>query len=302
MSRVTVGVDAGGTSTVAAFARDGVLVRTASGEASNPSSRGVGPAARTIAQTIEAGLEGARPDAIFVGAAGAGRESVARDIEAALRERFSGASVRVCDDAYIALRAVVPAGDGLVLIAGTGSIAYAERAGRGYRAGGYGYLFGDDGSGFAIGSAAIKLLLRSYEGRAARDAFLETLERELGACSTLDVLQCVYGDPHPVMRVAALAPLVVAAAGSGERAASRIVQTAAHEAAELVKALAKRAELAGTEAPIVFAGGLLQSNSMLSYLLETRLRNDLPTMPIHKGAVEPHLGALAAAERLLTAS
>ncbi|MGZ3507109.1 MAG: BadF/BadG/BcrA/BcrD ATPase family protein [Vulcanimicrobiaceae bacterium] len=295
---VTVGVDAGGTSTVAALARDGKFVRTHEGPAANASSRGIERASETIAQAVLAVLDGASPSAIVVGAAGAARDQVARGIEQALQARFRHARVCVRNDASIALRAVVPEGDGIVLIAGTGSIAYAERGAESFRSGGFGYLLGDEGSGFAIGQAAIKILLRSYDGRVPRDAFIESIERELRIAGALEALQQIYADPHPVARIASLAPLVLDAANSGDRAATKILQTAALELAELVRAVVRSAALGGSSAPIVFAGGLLRRNSMLTYLLETRLQNDFPHMPIRKDAIEPYVGALHAADRL----
>jgi glucosamine kinase len=299
MRRVVVGVDAGGTSTLAALAQDGKCVRTHTGPAANPSSRGIVAASDVIAQTITDALTNVLPQAIFVGAAGAGREEVAQAMAQALRSRFSGVRIAVRDDAYIALRAVVPSGDGLVLIAGTGSVAYAEHAGIPYRAGGYGYLLGDEGSGFAIGSAAIRLLLRSYDERAPRDAFTGGIAARLEAKSAMDVLARVYGNPDAVTLIASLAPVVLEAANGGDRSANKIVQTAALELAETVRTLAKRSGLIETEAPIVFAGGLLQRNSLLTYLLETRLRNELPSMPIRKEPIEPYMGAIAEAEKLL---
>ena len=299
MSRIVVGVDAGGTSTLAALAEDGRLLRTHEGLAANSSSRGVEAASDTIAQTITAALDGGIPAAIFVGAAGAGREEVARSIEDALGSRFPGARIAVRDDACIALRAVVPSGDGLVLIAGTGSATYAEHDGVGYRAGGYGYLLGDEGSGFAIGSSAIRLLLRAYDERGPRDAFTEEIAARLEATCAMDVLARVYGNPYAVTLIASLAPVVLELANGGDRSANKILQTAALELADTVRSLAKRSGLIDTDAPIVFAGGLLRENSLLTYLLETRLRNELPSMPIHKEHVEPYVGALAEAEKLL---
>jgi N-acetylglucosamine kinase-like BadF-type ATPase len=299
MPEVLVGVDAGGTGTVAAVATD-ERVHTHLGPPANASSLGARCAGETIAETILTALDGALPDAVFVGAAGAGRESVASEIEETIRERFPRARVRVRDDAHIALRASVPEGPGAVLICGTGSMALAENGNVAVRCGGYGFLVGDDGSGYAIGAAAIKLLLRHYDGRGPRDAFVDAVEGALDVRSLDEALERVYGAPNAVAQIARLAPLVVDAAGSGERSANKIVQAAALELSELVKTAVKRADLAQTEVPIVFSGGLLETNSMLTYLLETRLQNDFPNAHLRKERVEPYRGALAAAARLLT--
>lgn len=299
MPSIAVGVDAGGTKTAVAYSLDRECKGVWYGEAANATVGGPERAANAIAQTIELALDGARPNAIFVGAAGAGRDRVAESLRDLLGSRFTGARIEVRDDAYIALRAAVPAGDGTVLLAGTGSIAYAEKDGRGFRAGGYGYLLGDAGSGFGIGSAAISWLLSAYDGRKPRDAFVEELEAALEVRSLHETLQKFYGAEAPVPAIAAVAPLVLDLASRGDRSASKIVQAAAAELTELVKTAVKSAGLAASDAPIAFVGGLLRTSGLLTYLIETRLLNDFPAMPILKDNPESYTGALGAAERLL---
>lgn len=270
-------------------------------EGANASVRGEERAAATIADAVERSLDGASPHAIFVGAAGASRQEVRNAIETALRSRYAAARIQVRDDAYIALRAAVPEGDGVVAIAGTGSIAYAQHGPDGYRCGGYGYLIGDDGSGFAIGSAAIGYVLRSYDGRVQRDDLVQAIEAHLNARDLESVLQAVYRSEYPVAAIAGAARVVLDAAQAGERSATKIVQGAALALSDLVKSVIKRAGLTGAQAPIVLAGGLLQANSLLTYLVETRLLNEHPAMPVSKLSAEPCLGALSEAERLLKA-
>ena len=295
--RVAVGVDAGGTSTVAAVSLDGRHERKTEGSAANASSKGVAQAGTIVADVVFAALNGLQPDAIYVGAAGAGRPGVAEALEHILTQRFPAAAICVRDDAHIALRAGVPQGDGSVLVAGTGSIAYAEVGAGRFRSGGYGYLVGDDGSGYSLGAAAIKHVLRAYDGRVPRDGLVDDIEAAFHANDPMQILERVYGEPDAVTRIASLAPLVLRSANSGGRQAARMVQQAALDLAELLKALIRRAA-PPADAPIVFAGGLLRENSMLTYLLESRLQNDLPAMPILKSGKEPALCAMALAERL----
>ncbi len=299
MSRIAVGVDAGGSKSAVTYSLDGERKGVWYGNSANATVRGAERASDTLAGTIELALDGALPDAIFVGAAGAGRARVAEMLHDALAARFAGARVEIRDDAYSALRAAVPQGDGAVVISGTGAIAYAERDGAGFRSGGYGYLFGDGGSGFGIGAAAVDRLLRAYDGRAPRDAFAKELETAFAVSSLHETLQKVYGDPSPARAVAAVAPVVLDLAGRGDRTAGKIVQQAAAELADLLMAAIVSAGLAGSDAPIAFSGGSLGSSSLLTYLLETRLFNDFPNMPILKDNPEPCAGALCAAERLL---
>jgi len=299
MPSITVGVDAGGSKTAVVHAIDGEPSRIEICDGANASIGGIEVAAGIIAQAIERSLDGAIPHAIFVGAAGASRPQVRQTIESVLRSRYAGAKVQVRDDAYVALRAAVPDGDGVVVVAGTGSIAYAQHGERGFRCGGYGYLLGDDGSGFAIGSAAIAHLLRCYDGRVPRDELAAALEEYLHATDLESALQNVYRSDRPVNAVASAARLVMEVAQAGGRSATRIVQQAAQGLGDLVKSVIARAELTGAHVPIVLAGGLLRSSSLLTYLLETRLLNEYPNMTVRKDAVEPCMGALAQAQRLL---
>ena len=98
--------------------------------------------------------------------------------------------------------------------------------------------------------------------------------------------------------IASVAPIVIEHADAGDRSATKIVQAAALELFELVRAIARASAAAGRELPLVFAGGLLRENSMLTYLLEMRVANELPHVRVIKGGPEAHVGALAAARRL----
>jgi N-acetylglucosamine kinase-like BadF-type ATPase len=251
-------------------------VRT--GDAANPRTAGIEGAAERIAATVRSGLRGEMFDALTVGAAGAGDPLVASALEAALRRFFPNGSIGVRDDAEIALRAAVLDGDAAVLIAGTGSIAYAQIGGKAHRSGGYGYLLGDEGSGFSIGRAALAAMLRWYDGRAAHAELFDAIAARLQIADAQALLGRVYSEGDPVPTIASVAPLVLDRAGAGERLAAKIVQTAALELVDLLKSLAQRAGFAARELPLVFCGGLFSENSLLSYLVETRLLADLPLL------------------------
>jgi N-acetylglucosamine kinase-like BadF-type ATPase len=294
---VLVGVDAGGSSLDCAVDRDGVTTDV-HGDAANVRTSGVKGAAERIAATVESALRGAAFDALAVGAAGAGDAAVARALEATLRDYFQHGAIAVYDDAEIALRAGVPQGDGAVLIAGTGSIAYARVGEEAYRVGGYGYLLGDDGSGFAIGRAALAQMLRWYDGRVAHSELFDAIAARLQVADAQALLGRVYGEPNMVTGIAGLAPLVLNRAGASERVATKIVQGAAHELVELIKSLVHRAQLGTRELPLVFAGGLLSENSLLTYLVETRLLADMPLLQPVKSPPPPVRGALELARRI----
>lgn len=297
-----VGVDAGGSSTVAL----GSNGRRAQAGPANLNAQGVDAAVTAIATAVaEAAGEGTRVAALYVGAAGAGRASAARALEAALRLRFPDANVAVEHDARIALRAAIPEGPGAVVVAGTGSLAYAENGALSARVGGAGFLLGDEGSGFAIGLSAVRLLARALDGREPLDETARLAQRALGIETRDDLLERVYGREREgaldVARIAALAPSVIAFAGKGNRASRQIVERAARDLAELGAAVIGQAELAGGAPRVALVGGLLRETSLLTSLLETALVHAVPGCAIVRGAraCEPERAALAFALALV---
>ncbi|MDB5094676.1 MAG: ATPase, BadF/BadG/BcrA/BcrD type [Candidatus Eremiobacteraeota bacterium] len=299
---ICVGVDAGGTSTVAALSEDGEFRRVERGPGANATTLGVDDAADAVIGTIRAVLAGAKPTAIHVGAAGSGRPRIAAALRDDIASAFPHAHVAVGDDAAIALRGAIPHGDGAVLIAGTGSVAYAEHGDRMQRVGGLGYLAGDEGSGFWIGMQAVKLYGRVLDGRAQRDETTDLAARALGVSDRDGLLDALYDAPLKPAQIAALAPSIIAFAGKGNRASTKIVQQAASELGDLLKSVLRTSGLLEATPQIALSGGLLEENSLLTFLLETRLNGDVPGVTIVKGKGDAARGALRLAERAAEAA
>lgn len=294
---ICVGVDAGGTSTAVAVSRDGAFAGEARGKPANATTIGIDDAGDAIVTAIREALRGERPDAIHVGAAGAGRVRVRDGLRELLESAFPQARVAVGGDAAIALRAAIPDVDGAVLIAGTGSVAYAERGESAALVGGLGFLAGDEGSAYWIGMQAVMLYGRVLDGRARRDETSDLVARALDAPDRERYLAALYDAAPKPAAIAALAPSIVAFAGKGNRASTKIVQQAAQELAELVKAALRATELLQASPHVAFAGGLLRENSLLTFLIETRLQGDVPGIAIVKNGDDPARGALRLAER-----
>jgi len=295
---ICVGVDAGGTSTVAAASRDGTLVREVRKPGANATTIGTDDAADVIITAIREVLQGETPDAIYAGAAGAGRERVAAELQEMIAIAFRDVRVVIGDDAAIAFRAAVPEGDGAVLVAGTGSTAYAEHGERAQRVGGLGYLAGDEGSAFWIGMQAVRLYGRVLDGRANRDETTDLVARVLEAPDRERYIEALYDEPMKPAKIASLAPSIIAFAGKGNRASTKIVQQAAQELGDLVKSALRAVDLLGASPRIALAGGLFRENSLLTFLIEQRLTGDVAGGVIVKGGDEPVRGALRLAERL----
>jgi N-acetylglucosamine kinase-like BadF-type ATPase len=274
-----VGVDAGGSRTIAAMARGPQLVRTVEAKPANPNVVGLDDAAQVVANAIESVLAGACADAIVAGIAGAGSENVQDRLRGCLETRFPGVPIAVTHDARIALRAVVHADDGIVLIAGTGSIAYAEVDGSSLFAGGYGYLLGDRGSGYAIGAAGL---------------------REQVDAGDRELLARLYRLPSPVVEIAGHARIVLEQAADGDAYALRIVHEAAEDLLELIASIVEKCGRPGL--PLAFAGGLLRERNALSQRLEQRIAEEWLDVTVVDERAEPFAGALALARELAAVS
>ncbi len=298
--QLVVGVDAGGTSTAVACSGGGTADAAYRGGPANASSQGTVAAAAAIVAAVRACAGDRTPDAVFVAAAGAGRDAVADGLHAALARAFGAPTrVRVEDDTRVALRAAIPSGPGIVLVAGTGSVAYAETDDARVRVGGAGYLLGDEGSAFAIGMAAVRALARAYDGRVREDESHALAARALGATDRASLFAAIYDAPLDVARIAALAPAIVAFAGKGNRTSTKIVQGAAQQLSDLVRAAVVQAGLVDASPAIAFAGGLLRENSLLTFLLETRVTNETPGCHVVRVREEPEVVALAMARAML---
>jgi glucosamine kinase len=295
---VAVGVDAGGTTTRVVVSENGARAGAAEGRGANPTSLGIDDAADAILSVARKALERRRPSAIVVGAAGAGRRSVAASLEALIGSAFPDCRVSIGDDAGIALRAAIPAGPGIVLIAGTGSIAYAENGALQARVGGLGYLAGDEGSAFAMGMAAVRLYGRVLDGRAKADETTGLVARLLGAQDRDAYLGALYDTLLVPKSIAALAAGIVTLAGEGNRASTKIVQQAGSDLGDLVKSAARGADLIESLPTVALTGGLFAENSLLSFLLESRIIVDLPGASILRGGDGAVVGALRLAELL----
>jgi N-acetylglucosamine kinase len=166
----------------------------------------------------------------------------------------------VTNDAVISLAGATTTGQGIVTIAGTGSIAFGRNpAGRTARAGGWGYIFGDEGGGFDIARQAARAVLRLEEGWGPPTVLRETLLGATGSESANQMLHRFYTGEWPRSRVATLARLVDGAAVEGDSVALGILRGAARELATLAGAV--REELWALEAQleIAYIGGVFQS-------------------------------------------
>jgi N-acetylglucosamine kinase-like BadF-type ATPase len=188
------------------------------------------------------------------------------DKEPILREMLRARALIVTTDAPIALSGATGGEPGIITIAGTGSIAFGRnRAGKTARAGGWGYVFGDEGGGFDIARQALRAALRSEEGWGAPTSLLPRLLEAAGAASANDLLHRFYTPEFPRSRVATFARLVDEEAARGDTAALEILRHAAEELARLAAAVRERLFAPGEPAQVAYIGGVFRSRTLLEH-------------------------------------
>ncbi|MGH7512404.1 MAG: N-acetylglucosamine kinase [Gemmatimonadales bacterium] len=281
MTRILIGADVGGSKTAVGVS-DGeqVLARADGVGAAIRPGRALASAA-VIAEVVRRALAGAgrlSGDVLYIGAAGAGREPERDELRKALRGENLAPTVVVSTDIEIALAAVFDEGPGIVVSAGTGSVAVGrDRAGKQHRIGGYGWQMGDEGSGYAIGRAALGAVSRAADGRSPRTALSE---RVLAASrsDSFDALIRWAAGASPA-EVAALAPHVLDVAAHGDPLAQGICDYAARELTQLAVCLVPVMDLQ-LPVGVALTGGLLSADGPLRRSVLARLREDTNLAPI----------------------
>ncbi len=167
---------------------------------------------------------------------GEGAESSAA-IEGAVRTAAGAHPFSLVNDVESAWAAGLGMQDGIVIIAGTGSIAYGVNGDRSMRCGGWDYELGDEGSGGWLGKELLRAFTRQSDGREPAGAILELVRRELGLANDFEIIGFAQEAMGDRSRISALAPLVSEAARQGDPSALRILERAAQEEAELVAAI-----------------------------------------------------------------
>lgn len=287
---ICVGVDGGGSGSRARAAAPGgeVLAEVEGGPAA-VASGSPDAAARRVEELVRRVLEaaGSAPPAAALCAAlaGAGREEPRAAVEEALSGSGVARIVHVETDAAAAHRdAYGTDGDGILLVAGTGSVALARGSGRTARAGGWGPLLGDEGGGYDLSRRALRAVARAADGRAPATELSGRLPREAGTDTLRDLVAWSAGADR--REIAALAPVVLEVADGGDPTAARLAAEAAASLSASVLA-ARRRCAPGPPSRVALSGGLLAEDAApLRERIEDRLRAlGLEVLPGHATAL-----------------
>ncbi len=302
MRKLFLGVDGGQSSTTALIGDEtGRVLGSGSAGPCNHTGASEGrlKLARTVRECVAAACESAGIDFANVHFATAcfGMSGGPEDKREVLAEIISSEWLEITHDGQIALSGAMAGEPGIIIIAGTGSFAFGRNAdGKSARAGGWGYIFGDEGGGFDIVRQAVRAALRFEEGWGPATALREILIGAAHASSVNDLLHRFYTLEWPRSRVAALSNLVDTAAIENDPVAREILFDATGQLARLTTAVARRLwpEAGGDRARVAYIGGIFRSRLVLDryrFLIEKAGYASVPP------AFGPTAGALLEAYR-----
>lgn len=298
-----LGIDGGGSKTTCAVGDEvSILAKVTTGP-SNITRVGEGRAREALQKAIREACATARiaPQKVqraCIGAAGAAREENAGAVYNIVAEIISG-EIEVVGDMQIARAAAFGEEPGVIVIAGTGSIAYGRDArGKTARAGGWGFTVSDEGSAHWIGAAAVSALLRvadqSEDGQATAEDSL--LFGEMKAAWGLRSVDELATAASATSRFARLFPAILAAADAGDALAQRVLAQAGRELAQLATIVVRRL-FAGSNGNrpavlLAMAGGVFRHSPTVREVFRDELLKLDPSLEVNPQVVDPVLGAL----------
>ncbi|GAC1499696.1 MAG: BadF/BadG/BcrA/BcrD ATPase family protein [Vulcanimicrobiaceae bacterium] len=305
--RLYAGIDGGQSSTTAVIAGDaGTVLGT--GRAGPADEVGAGPQSTRTHDAFGAALESALSQAGLP--ATSSFESVTAALsgyDGRIRGRMPSVNAKtfhIVHDSVAAHAGAFAGTPGVVVIGGTGSVAYGTNdSGESVRLGGWGYLFGDAGSGFWIGRRSLERAMRD-EDAGLRGTLSAELLRYYGRGSLHEIARAFYGGDIERRKIAAFAPRAFALARQGESDAREIVRQAADALAALAALCARRlhgkVRVIGYPVPVAFAGGLTADAGFLE-AIQRQLRARLPEAHWRKPQEGGAYGALLLAYRMASA-
>jgi len=302
-------IDGGGTRTSAWLAdSEGKIRSRVEAGPSNPLKVGLRAAEREILKACRTALRqvgfragGTRTPgasllrAVCAGIAGVDRQSVHRPLLAWMRRHIPARRFLLTSDAAIALAAAVQKGPGIIVIAGTGSIACARGdGGKLLRAGGWGLPYDDQGSGYELGRQAVAAALEAFDGRGPATLLLDKIRQHLHLKTITEVVSRRL-EPQ---QIAALFPLVIAAASEGDLVALHLCEHAGRDLALLAAALLRRTDWLARAVPVITTGGVFKSSAVVRRAFVRQLQRVAPQARVELLERAPLEGALWLARTL----
>ena len=291
-----LGIDAGGTKTVCLLANaEGEILAESRGGGANLQASGELEVEKVLHGVMEdaIGDRDVRPDAVCLGIAGVDRPADAEAVRGIMRRLGFKSRTLIVNDALVALVAGVGDNPGVVLVAGTGSIAYGRDAsGRAARSGGWGYMLGDEGGGFWIGRSALAAVVRQFDGRGPATMLTDLVLAEMRLASPTELIHAIYDKGLQRRAIAGIAAVVQRASDAGDAMASEILTRAGAELTAAAASVIGRLGMRGDVFRTLLAGGIFHAIPALVADVQTRLSDVAPRSETQRLDVEPAVGAV----------
>jgi N-acetylglucosamine kinase-like BadF-type ATPase len=275
-----IGIDGGGTKTAVTVAHDGqdelttftvgpINYNGGDAEAIAASFADMFIRAKLICNALEDVAH------ICIGAAGVSNPLVAGLMEKHVRDNGYRGPLTITGDQETALYGALNAMQGIILIAGTGSICFGvNEKGEQHRSGGFGHLIDDEGSGYSIGRDLLSILVQAEDGRVADTVIPALVYKQLGLRTVNEIIGFVYDKHTTKKEIAQLAPIMTAACESGDAKALELAEQCAARLLQLVVPVIERLGL--HDSPIAIAGSVLQKSRFVKEALERKLARSYP--------------------------
>ena len=294
-TRTFLGIDAGGTQTLAVvISEDGDVLGLGKGGPANHVSLGEDVARRSVALAVEEAFGGLSllPATVAFGSAGLEAPGDLDTARRLLPESLRSLPIIFDTDAIMSLEGALGGDPGIVVAAGTGSIAYGrDESGRRVGVGGWGWRIGDEGSAYWLATEALRAICKAEDGRGPLTVLTAMVLDELNLPDSQALLEWVYVPERTPDDIARLAPVVEAAAVSGDSVADWLLTKAAEELADAVEAVARRLGCPRSTG----GAGLLLRRSLPFADSSRRFRADIERRGISADVHEPVLAPVAGA-------
>lgn len=300
MGKYYIGIDGGGTGSTVLISdgKKDVAVLEVNGFNYNSFSKEVlnSNVKQIVFEIEKLGLHQSDIHGIVLGSAGISNATAKGFLTKCFQNAGFTCRMIITGDEVIAMRGAFGTKKGILLISGTGSICYGQNEGgtKRFRAGGYGHIIDDGGSGYALGRDLLSEAVRESDGRAERTILLDAIYQEIKVCSIEELIAYVYDKNHTKKDVASLAVMLNRPEIAELEAVKRIIKNASKELELCVKAVYTKmtADAEQEEIPFVMMGSVLLKNKSLQKQLILDLKEDLPFIKICQPETDAVHGAV----------
>jgi len=298
MTEYVIGMDGGGTKTVVKIAdMDGRELAAFTGGAMNyngQDGKSIDKNIHTILQIISnQGFTKERCHAICIGTAGISNPAVRKHISEIVTQCGFRCPISIVGDHEIALAGALGRSEGIIVIAGTGSICLGKDSkGHQYRSGGYGHLIDDEGSGYAIARDMLSAVVQALDGRSVPTLLTDLVFHYLNIQTVEELVAYIYHPNRNKKEIAELSFLIEKAYQSGDAASVAIIEKCVRELVKLVTPVIKSMYQEGN---LAVSGSVLLKNEEIYHLFSEKLHEEFPGIVVIKAKEEAAFGAVVLA-------